>query len=341
MQTGFRTPDDDHRPRMIIWQLSSDEVPSQAVAGTIRAYDPFTTHECLVTIDSIARLSRPIVILAGMNTIHRPDLFQIVEYGFALGLKIILEVHPRDLTDELLAKYAQFGPKIFRIMLDDIVVEDMETRFKVTPEFKLLEECVRRVRKAGYELHFGATVRTPDVRALAYEHDYAFRRSAKGLYCHMCFEEPSETRETVLDELDDAIDELVQDLAHMKRLGPKEMYLSPQCIKYGLHNSHDGDVDGEVHGANGNGAHREWRHWCLAARSFAFINPVGVVQACASLKVDCGDLRSNGYNFQRIWEDSYLFQQLRESTQSCTEVRTFMQYIQEHQSLTDEAAAAT
>jgi len=330
MKTGFRLTEEDYRPRMIVWQMNSDSaiVPD--------GEEPFTTHECLVTIDGIARVSKPIVILTGRKTIERPDLFQLVEYGFALGLKIIIEVRPRDITDQLLVRFRQFGPKIFRIMLDDSIVEDADKRFQDTPEFCLLEECVKRVHRAGFELHFGVTIGTPDLRSLAFEHDYAFRRSANGLYCHLCFDEPAESERQASDDLDDAIDDLIQNLARMKRLSPKEMYLSPQCVKYGFHDAQDTTDEVNAIGGNGNGQHVEWRHWCLAARSFAFINPSGVVQACASLKADCGDLRANGYNFQRIWEDSYLFQQLRASTQSCTEVRAFMNYIQDHQPVKDE-----
>ncbi|HUN65023.1 MAG TPA: radical SAM protein [Bacteroidota bacterium] len=304
---------------MIVWQLGTEPLGKKPVIPDAGGAAPFTTHECLLTIDNITRISKPIVVLTGKEILARQDIVQIIEYGFALGLKIVVEVAPGELTDEILERFIHFGPKVFRVILDDAVEEDMDTRYRQSPQFATLEDAVRRLRKAGYEIHLGITVESPDLRQLAFQHDYALQKGANGLYCHLTFDA------TVLpggEEGDRQIEELVNRIAQIKRLSPPEMYFSPQCIKYGLQ-----EVDTVDHDAEGHEEHTvrmEWKHWCLAGKSFLFIGPTGVVQPCASLEFTCGSLRDQNYDFKKIWSTSETLQALRQETNSCTCVREML-----------------
>ncbi len=313
--------EDDFFPRMIIWQLGEKSENTGDKKAPTRTPEYLSTHECLLTIDSISRVSKPIIVLAGDNIINRPDLFQIVEYGFALGLKMIVEVLPDQVSDEVLAKFVKFGPKVFRVVVDGSIEEDMDTRFKQSKKHMALEECVRRLKKSGYEIHLGINIAHPDLRKLAFEHDFALQKSANGLYCDLDFESPR-VEERKSEDLDTLIEQLVSKIAQMKRLSPKGMYFSPQCIKYGLH-----DISGqetESPAQPGHNVHVEWTHWCLSGKSFIFIGPTGIVQPCASMKTICGSLRENNYNFKKIWFESDILQQLRQVTLPCTGVRKLL-----------------
>jgi len=306
-------------PRMIIWQLTKKKPAYGAGATETPESDALSTHECLLIIDSIARVAKPIIVLTGKKVVERPDLLQIVEYGFALGMKIIIEVYPQELTDEIIEKYVKFGPKVFRILLDGAITEDMDNRFKQTAQFQALENCLRRLKKAGYEIHLGSNVQEPDMRQLAFEHDYALQKSANGLYCHLTWDAALITDKEKVAETDPLIEQFIYKIAQMKRLSPKGMYFSPQCIKYGLQ-----DIPAAEEGAPQQDEHKvrvEWAHWCLAGRSFIFIGPTGAVQPCVSLKKTCGHLRENNYNFKKIWFESEMLNKLRGEVLSCPGVR--------------------
>src|SRR5271169_846346 len=92
------------RPRVIIWQLT----PSHSGEGK-KETQTLSQQESMLITESIARISKSIVVLTGNNLLQRNDLYDIVDYGHALGLKIILELEPEELTSEVLAKYRQFG----------------------------------------------------------------------------------------------------------------------------------------------------------------------------------------------------------------------------------------
>ncbi len=301
-------------PRMIIWQLTDDDRQE----GTTGEPSLLTTQECLLILESIARLAKPIIVLTGKNVILRRDLYDIVEYGGALGLKVIVEAEAEDLSDEIIRKFSTFGPKTFRILIGNVVKEGQEQRFERTAEFLDLEEKVRTLKKAGFEIHLSLTVGQPDARQLAINHDYAFRNAADGFYCHLSFKEPIQDDEQD-PETDDTVGDFIESIASVKQYSPDHMYFSPQCVKYGFRDVDDwfpGDDDSDAKGSAS-----EWRHWCLGGKTFAFISERGKVQVCSGLPIPCGDLRNNGYNFQQIWQESEVFQYLRDHDRSCTKTR--------------------
>ncbi|MGA2622878.1 MAG: hypothetical protein ABSF91_03415 [Bacteroidota bacterium] len=314
--------DDEFRPRLLVWQLTPDHRAVPITGGATSPEQPtdgiLSTSECLLILENIAYTAKPIIVLTGPDILQRPDLYGIVEYGIALGLKIIIETSPRNLTDSLIRKFSVFGPKVFRILLDGCVVENVDTRYNRTLEFLALEEKIRRLRDEGFEIHLGVTIRRPDIRELAFNWDYAFRIVANGLYCNLSFDEDGDSKKHRKANIETP-DELIQTIARMKQFSPEKMYISPQCVKYGIvrDNHEEGLGDGEG-GQNGT---FEWKHWCLAGKTFAYINHAGQVQVCAGMSIECGSLRANNYEFKKIWYESKVLRQLRQSTLSCSETQ--------------------
>jgi MoaA/NifB/PqqE/SkfB family radical SAM enzyme len=320
MSANATTIQDECRPRLIVWQLMPwAEVPALSVGATAEGAGGFLTqHECLLVIDSIARLSKSILVLTGQHLTRRTDLVEIVGYGTALGLKMIVELRPEELSQEVLESLKQFGPRTIRIVLDGSIVEDMDTRYRQSPAFARLEKTVQRVRDSGYELHFSLNITKPDVRALSFNLDYAFRRAAKGLYCHLRFHEDGEVRARRRGGADGAIDDFIAKISELKPLLPSQMYFSPQCIKYSPFQPDDQDG---LDIPEGEEQTPRWVHTCLAGRSFAFITERGKVFLCGGLPVQCGDLRACGFDFRQIWMDSPTFHAMREERRSCAQTR--------------------
>ena len=308
----------EYRPRVLIWQLAPPRIAGSAIPAGLHNGDVLSTSECLLILESIARVSKPIVVFTGDGVLRRPDMHTIVEYGIALGLKLIVEASPQDLTDELMRSFSSFGPKIFRILLDGCIVEDMDTRYKPTNEFIALEEKVARLKKEGFEIHLSTTVRKPGIRELAFEWDYAFRTAAHGLYCHLHFI-GTKSRPANQEEPTETPDGLIEAIARIKQFSPDRMYISPQCVKYGMvSDMHEPrHEDNEMSQKTGS----QWRHWCLAGKAFAFINHSGQVQGCIGLRAEGGNLRANNYDFESIWLESHVFQRLRQMTLSCSETQ--------------------
>ena len=165
---------EDFRPRLIVWQLTPAEGTSGRRNGHSR--EVLTPNERHLILEGIARTAKPIVVLTGDHLPQRPDVFELVQYGIALGLKMIVEAKPEDFTLATMRQYTQFGPKIFRVIIDDAVKPGAETRFDEVEEYDLLEATVKALRSCGFEIHLSVSIGHPDIRQLAVQHDYAFRR---------------------------------------------------------------------------------------------------------------------------------------------------------------------
>ena len=99
------------RPRLIVWQLTQPESEDDKNGAP---GDVLTPNERHLILEGIARTAKPIVVLTGDCLPQRQDIFELVEYGIALGLKMIVEAKPGDFSGETMRRYAGFGPKIFR-----------------------------------------------------------------------------------------------------------------------------------------------------------------------------------------------------------------------------------
>lgn len=300
-------------PRIVIWQIA----PAASPPGTGEAADPerptrhgepLNTSECMLVIDSIARTSKPIVVLTGERILdHYPRLHEILEYGRALGLKMIVEVTPPELTDEVISRYAHFGERIFRVKVSDAIRENAENRIEASPFFAELDGCLDRLEKAGYETHLVYTATGPDIRILALVHDYAVRRAAKGLYCHLRFDLGAARK----PEDGQAVDDFIRRFATMKEYSPASMIISPQCVKF-VHNARPND--GPDPDAAGRG---QWEYTCLAGKSYAFIDETGRVQLCGGNPDKRTTLRDAGYDFRKIWSHSPAFVGARTICRHC------------------------
>jgi len=319
---------EDYRPRLIVWQLTPAQETVTRRNGSSR--EVLTPNERHLILEGIARTAKPIVVLTGDHLPQRPDVFELVQYGIALGLKMIVEGKPADFTAATMRQYSAFGPKIFRVIIDDAVKPGTGTRFDQGEEYEELEATVKMLRSCGFELHLSVSIDHPDIRKLAVEHDYAFRRSASGFYCHLSIAGGG-TRDQPGRDGEDEIDGYIDAVANLKLYSPTNMYyLSPQCVKYGYR--HIGEEPVAVVERDEEGNVHEWRHWCLGGKTFAFITGEGIVKICAQLPADDGDLRKCGYDFKKIWETSDSFRLLREGVHTCSQTRELSKAAMEHQS---------
>ena len=310
---------EEFRPRLIVWQITPPGAAAERTDGDSRP--DLTPNERHLILEGISRTAKPIVVLTGDHLPQRTDLFELVQYGFAIGLKMIVEAKPDDISNDTIRRYLPFGPRIFRVMIDDAVRPGTSTRYELDGKFQTLERCVKLLMSSGFEIHLSASIEHPDIRQLALEHDYAFRRSASGFYCHLAIKDGDLAGEPAV-EGENEIDTYIDAVASLKQFCPPNMYyLSPQCVKYGYREiagepmTRSEREEGEKSG--------EWRHWCLGGKSFAFITHDGIVKICSQLPATDGDLRKCGYDFGKIWESSDTFRLLREGVHTCSETREF------------------
>ncbi len=320
MNIRYESDQEDFRPRVIVWEFQKNNRLSDEEQFTDEPNGSLSAQENMLVLESIARIAKPIIVLTGSHLLTIESLFEFVQYGHALGLKMIIETPPEDINQEVIRQYSVFGPRIFRLLIDSCIQEDMDTRFRRTPEYYTLDRALRLLKSGGFEIHLGTTVKSPDIRNLAFEHDYAYRRSARGLYCHLNFDDSKHQPGKRPEYTEENIEQFIEAIAKMKRYSPDSMYFSPQCVQYGFVGSPESNHEGSA----GKEKAFEWKHYCLGGKRFAYIKGNGKVQICSGLNAEAGDLRMTGFDFQEVWESSELFRMQREDGTTCAITREYI-----------------
>lgn len=299
----------DYRPRLIIWEIACSCLEGNS------SIKKFNTKECFTIMDSIAEISKPIIVLASnysenskCDPLDRADIVDILLYGNSLGLKMIVETSGEKLTPDLRSVLKTIGTKCIRILINDHIKEDIESKFVQNEKFNKLDNLINQLKSEGFEIQLGIVLNSFNERELLFIVDYAVQKSSKGIYFHL--QNPKSSSK--LKKISYNKEEAINWIANQKKLLPDDMYFSPQCIKYGIKHKED-----EENAETTN----HTTHWCLSGKTFAYINGKGEVQICNSIKNVCGDLRKTNLSFAQIWYNSEIFNWLRYNNFSCTETQ--------------------
>lgn len=295
----------DYKPRLIIWEVSCTCYKNKI------AVKPFTTKESFAVLDSIAELSKPIVVLASnyggnppCDPLDRPDIIDIILYGNSIGLKMIVETTGDKLNKDFRNILRTIGTKSIRILVNNKVKEGIEHGFEHSEKFLALQKLIAEVKQDGFEIQLGLPINKFNEREIAYGIDFAVRKNARGIYFHLL---NSDDKEAV-----------IMWIAKQKRLLPDEMYFSPQCVRYGIKHIEDEDHDVKE---SCNNERSRIGHWCLGGKTFAFISATGQVQICSGLKKECGNLHNTNFSFSKIWNNSDIFNWIRSKNFTCPQVQ--------------------
>ncbi len=302
----------DYKPRLIIWEIACSCLENNLKIKS------FTTKECFTIMDTIAEVSKPIIILASnysenskCDPLDRQDIIDILLYGNSIGLKMIVETSGEKLTQDLRNVLKTIGTKCIRVLIHDQIKEDIDNRFVQSEKFKKLDNLINQLKNEGFEIQLGIILKNFNTRELSFVVDYAVEKNAKGIYFHFQNTKSPSKSKKVNHNREDAI----YWIAEQKKLLPDEMYFSPQCIKYGIKHKEDSK---ETESTN------KSTHWCLSGKTFAYINGKGEIQICNSIKNVCGDLRKSNLNFAEIWYKSDIFNWLRYNNFSCLQTQISM-----------------
>ncbi len=298
-------------PKLIIWELYN-----QTNSENINNF--LSTRECFSVMENIAEFSKPIIVLAGNDPLDRSDIVDIILYGNSLGLKMIVETDGKKLNQDLQNVLRTIGTKSIRIYLNDRIKESIEDGLEKTKKFSEIENIISSLKKDGFEIQIGIPVKDFDVRAAAFNIDYALRKKAKGIYFNLKDFSIKTKGKKKKEHSGMDRSKIIEWIADHKKLLPNEMYFSPQCVRYGLKHIED----------HGNYSKPDqpplFTHWCLGGKTFAYINIEGMVQICGGIEIECGNLREMKYNFHEIWNNSEVFSWLRNRSFSCPETNDFV-----------------
>ena len=283
-------------PRIVAWEITRRcELKCRHCRGAARdcGYTgEFTTEECFKTIDALAAFSKPMIILTGGEPLMRDDIFDVAHYATEQGCRVVLATCGHLLTADVAAKLKAAGVMAISLSLDAATAEAHDEFRGIPGAYEKTIAAVDHLKAAGIPFQINTTVSKLNADDLPQILEQAIDLGAATM--DFFFLVPtgrgSEISELALEP--EARDQALEWIAAQTATAPIRVKTTcaPQYRQFVSDPSFRG---------------------CMGGRGFVFISHIGVLQTCGFLDLPCGGLRAADFDFETLYKNSEVFQNMR------------------------------
>lgn len=279
----------------------------RAVAENHPYDNELDTEASFKLLKQIREVGEPIIILTGGEPLLRHDIFDIAAFGTKLGLRMVMAPNGTLITKETADQMKKSGIKRISISLDGSTPDTHDAFRGIQHAFEKSIQGINIAKEAGIEFQINTTItkfnlsEIPKILKLAEDlgavahHIFLLVPTGRGKYIidgEIDAKEYEETLNWFYDQREKVSLQLKATCApHYYRILRQRSKKEGKKITFETHG-----LDAVTRG-------------CLAGTGFCFISHVGRVQTCGFLDVECGNI--NRQSFKDIWENSQVFNQLR------------------------------
>jgi radical SAM protein with 4Fe4S-binding SPASM domain len=273
-----------------------------------------TTEQCKKILASIAKFSgtvsgkkkvksrarKPIIIMTGGEPMERGDIYELIQYGRDLGLRMVMATCGYLIDEESIAKLKKAGVQALSFSLDGSSAETHDRFRQAEGAFDAVIRAAEIARRAGVRFQINSTICKINIDEVPGIIELAKRL---GAYCFDAFIlVPTGRGEKIADEILDPLqyEILLNELLGLKLESAIELRVTcgPQFARV-CNRARIKKLIGSVSG-------------CMGGRGFGFISYQGDVQTCGFLDISAGNLIENGFNFKKIWLGSEFLKEVRD-----------------------------
>lgn len=295
-------------PRIVAWEITRRcELKCRHCRGAARDCDyagEFSTEECFKTIDALAALSKPMIILTGGEPLMRDDIFDVARYATDAGCRVVLATCGHLLTAGVARKLKESGVMAVSVSLDAASAEKHDAFRGIPGAYEKTVAALDHLKAAGIPFQINTTVSTLNVDELPQilETATALGASTLDFFFLVPTGRGSEIAELALDP--EARDRALEWIARQAESAPIRVKTTcaPQYKKY---------LNSELRTLNSEQSRNGTFRGCMGGRGFVFISHTGILQTCGFLDLPCGDLRQADYDFETLYKNSDVFQNMR------------------------------
>jgi radical SAM protein with 4Fe4S-binding SPASM domain len=253
-----------------------------------------TTKEGKQLMDQIYEVSRPLLVLSGGEPLLRPDIFELIEYGSAKGLKMGLGSSGYLIDDAVARKLKKAGIATVSISLDSNIPAQHDEFRGVEGAWERAVNACKALRKNNVLVQVNTTLTHDN-----YDQIDGIMTLAESIGVenfHLFFLVPTGRGKKLTDISPQKYEEMITNTfskVHRHRLNVRPS-CAPQFMRI----------------AKGMGLDmRQWIRGCIAGLHYCRIYPNGDVTPCPYLPIKLGNIREQ--SFKDIWFNSEVFKNLR------------------------------
>ena len=301
-----RKAQDELKPRLIAFEITRrcryNCKHCRASAGPAGGSE-LSTKQCKKIIASIAEFAKPILVLTGGEPMERPDLHEIIKYAKEKGLSVVMATCGYLLDADETVKLKKAGVSALSFSIDGATAETHDHFRDTTGAFDTVIKAAETARNAKMPFQINTTIHKQNAGEIIGIAELAKRLGAT------CFNTFMLVPTGRAAEMDDAVLDPVQyeyilnELIRIKL--KKEIDVLVTCGPAFARICEQAKARGLV--AEGTG--------CMGGRGSGFISFKGDVQTCGVLNIPAGNLIDNNYNFAKIWRESKLLNDIRDTAE--------------------------
>jgi len=155
--------DFNERPFIAIWEATQACdlacVHCRASAQPLRSAFELSTVEAQLLIEQIAAMRVPVFVITGGDPLKRPDIFDLVEYATARGVRTSLTPSATPLlTRDAIAKLQRRGLARLAVSLDGSTAEIHDAFRRVAGSYEWTLRAIRWARELGLPVQINTTI---------------------------------------------------------------------------------------------------------------------------------------------------------------------------------------
>ncbi|MHB1347311.1 MAG: radical SAM protein [Candidatus Humimicrobiaceae bacterium] len=306
--------DKNYRPHIIAFEITRScefNCNHCRAAASFGPYqDELSTKEIFLILDNIARFSRPIIIITGGDPMMRADVFEIAEYGTKLGLRMVMALCGKPLTDKIVKKIIKSGIQRISISIDGASAESHDAFRRTHGAFEGALQAIETAKRNGLKFQVNTTVTKQNVHELANILNLSIELGAVSFSPFLLVPtgRGKELKEQVISP--EEYERVLNWIYDQHNISP--IQFKPTCAPHYYRIFQQRKIEKGITVTTQINPLDKMSKGCIGGQSFAFISHIGKIQICGFLDIECGDIRMADYDFEHIWNTSNVFLQIRD-----------------------------
>jgi radical SAM protein with 4Fe4S-binding SPASM domain len=253
-----------------------------------------TTQESKALMDQIYQVSRPLLVLSGGEPLLRPDIFELIEYGSAKGLKMGLGSNGSLIDDAVAAKLKAAGISTVSISLDSNIAAQHDEFRGVAGAWEKAVNACKTLRKNNVLVQVNTTLTQQNYNQI--DDIMSFAEGIGVENFHLFFLVPTGRGTKLTDISPQKYEDMITNT--FAKVSKHRLNVRPSCAPQFMRIAKGMGLD-----------MRQWIRGCIAGMYYCRIYPNGDVTPCPYLPIKLGNVREN--SFKEIWTSSDIFKALR------------------------------
>ncbi len=269
------------------------------------------TAEAKALIDTFPEVGNPIIIFTGGDPMMRPDVYELIAYATAKGLRCVFSPNGTLVDPANARRLKEAGVQRCSISIDGPDAASHDVFRGVPGAFDASMRGIEFLKAAGLEFQINTTVTRDNLTQFKKIFDLCERIGSKAWHIFLLVPvgRAAEIDEQVISAAQ--YEEVLHWFYDFRK--STSMHLKATCAPHYYRIMRQRAREEGLSITPENFGMDAMTRGCLGGTGFCFISHVGQVQPCGYLELDCGNVRTTP--FPEIWRSSEYFRQFR--TQSC------------------------